>query len=245
MHFHPPLLRAQMIRRYKRFLVDVTLASGETVTAHCPNPGSMQACQGEGWPVLLSHSDNPKRKLPYTLEMVHNGHCWIGIHTGRANALVREAIEAGTITELDGYEHITGEVRYGANSRIDLLLEGTRGRCYVEVKNTTLVDGAGAFMFPDAVTTRGRKHLRELTDMVAQGHRAVVVFLVQRADGEYFRPAHEIDPAFADALGAAAADGVEILAYCAEVTPTGIQVVAAVPCRIAQGLQDRSSHSSA
>lgn len=220
-----------MIRRYKRFLVDVMLDDGRAVTAHCPNSGSMRACQGEGWPVRLSLSRNPNRKLPYTLEMVHNGQCWIGVHTGRPNALVREAIEAGVITELAGYERITGEVRYGRNSRIDLLLEDAHGRCYVEVKNTTLVDGAGAFMFPDAVTVRGRKHLRELADMVAQGHRAAVVFLVQRTDGEYFRPAHEIDPAFADTLAEVSGQGVGILAYRAEVAPSGIEVVEPVPLR--------------
>lgn len=229
MRFDEPLVPGRMVRRYKRFLVDVTLDGGDAVTAHCPNPGSMRACQGEGWPVRLSLSRNPARKLPYTLEMVHNGDCWIGVHTGRANALVREAIAAGRIAGLGGYERITGEVRYGRNSRIDLLLEGERGRCYVEVKNTTLVDGAGAFMFPDAVTERGRKHLYELADMVAQGHRAAVVFLVQRADGEYFRPAREIDPAFADALAEAAASGVEVLAYRAEVAPERIEVVEPVP----------------
>lgn len=231
MRFDEPLLAGRMIRRYKRFLVDVTLESGETVTAHCPNPGSMTACQGEGWPVRLSVSHNPRRKLPYTLEMAHNGVCWIGIHTGRSNALVREAIEAGAIPELTSFDRITGEVRYGRNSRIDLLLEGADGRCYVEVKNTTLVDGAGAFMFPDAVTTRGRKHLEELVAQVALGDRAAVVFLVQRSDGEFFRPAHEIDPAFAESLATAMAHGVKVLVYRAQVTPESIRVVAPVEIR--------------
>lgn len=235
MRFDVPLLEGRLIRRYKRFLADVTLADGEVVTAHCPNSGSMKMCVGEGWPVRLSRSDNPRRKLPYTLEMVHNGRCWIGVHTGRPNHLVLEAVRAGRIAELRGYASARSEVPYGRNSRIDLLLEDDARRCYVEVKNTTLIDGEGAFTFPDAVTVRGRKHLFELADRVEAGDRAVAFFLVQRADGDYFRPAHEIDAAFADALVEVAARGVEVLAYRAEVSPQAIELCERLPVRLRDG----------
>lgn len=229
MRFDTPLLAGRLIRRYKRFLADVVLEDGREVTAHCPNSGSMKACVGPDWPVRLSVSDNPRRKLPYTLEMVHNGRCWIGVNTMRPNHLVREAMLAGDVAELGGYEVVRNEVPYAGDSRIDLLLEGGRGRCFVEVKNTTLVDGDGHFIFPDAVTERGRKHLRALIRTVAGGDRAVAFFLVQRADALVFRPAEEIDPAFARTLREAVAAGVEVLAYRAEVSPERIQVVERLP----------------
>ena len=229
MRFDEPLLAGRLIRRYKRFLADVVLEDGREVTAHCPNSGSMKACVGPDWPVRLSVSGNPRRKLPYTLEMVHNGRCWIGVNTMRPNHLVREAVLAGTVPELAGYETVRGEVPYAGDSRIDLLLEGGGRRCFVEVKNTTLVDDDGHFIFPDAVTMRGRKHLQALARTVEGGDRAVAFFLVQRSDARVFRPAEEIDPAFAQALQAAAAAGVEVLAYRAEVSPERIQVVERVP----------------
>ncbi len=232
MRFPEPLLGGRLIRRYKRFLADVRLDDGAVVTAHCPNSGRMTACVGEDWPVRLSHSDNPRRKLPYTLEMVHNGQCWIGVHTGRANAVVREAIEAGSVPELSGYPTIRPEVKYGTGSRIDLLLASEAGQCFVEVKSTTLVDGRGAFLFPDAVTDRGRRHLHELRERAAAGDRAVVFFLVQRSDGDFFRPAAEVDAAFDRALREAVAGGVEALAYRAEVSPAGISVCEPVPVRL-------------
>lgn len=232
MRFDPPLLEGRLIRRYKRFLADVALVGGEVVTAHCPNSGSMKMCVGDGWPVRLSRALNPRRKLPYTLEMVHNGRCWIGVHTGRPNHLVLEAVHAGNIPELQGYISARLEVPYGRNSRIDLLLQDGERRCYVEVKNTTLVDGEGAFTFPDAVTVRGRKHLFELADRVEAGDRAVAFFLVQRSDGDYFRPAREIDNAFAEALVEVAARGVEVLAYRAEVSPQAIELRERVPVHL-------------
>lgn len=232
MRFSAPLLGGHLIRRYKRFLVDVRLDDGSEVTAHCPNSGRMTACIGEGWPVRLSQSDNPRRKLPYTLEMVHNGSCWIGVHTGRANAVVREAVEAGDVPELGGYDAIRPEVAYGRGSRIDLLLSRGSSRCFVEVKSTTLVDGRGAYLFPDAVTERGRRHLHELAEQAAAGDRAVVLFLIQRGDGAFFRPAVEVDPAFDRALRDAVAGGVEVLAYRAAVSPQGIAVRDRVAVRL-------------
>lgn len=232
MRFSQPLIPGRLVRRYKRFLADVVLEDGRQVTAHCPNSGSMKTCAGPDWPVMLSVSGNPKRKLPYTLEMLHNGVCWIGVNTMRPNHLVREAVAAGRIPELAGYERIRSEVRYAGRSRIDLLLEtGGAPDCYVEVKNVTLIDGQGCYTFPDAVTERGRKHLEALGEMLVQGHRAVVFFLIQRSDASVFRPADEIDPAFGAALRKVMAEGLEVLVYRAEVSPTGIDIVESVESR--------------
>jgi sugar fermentation stimulation protein A len=227
--FGQSLIAGRLLRRYKRFLADVALEDGRVVTAHCPNSGSMKTCVGLDWPAMLSRSDNPRRKLPYTLEMLHNGTCWIGVNTMRPNHLVREAVEQNAIAELAGYDSIRAEVPYAGDSRIDLLLENADQRCYVEIKNTTLIDGTGYYTFPDAVTVRGRKHLEALSRMVAEGHRAVAFFLVQRADAQAFRPADEIDPAFGETLRNAMAVGVEALAYRADVLPQGIEIVAPVP----------------
>jgi sugar fermentation stimulation protein A len=223
--FDQQLVLANLIRRYKRFLADVRLADGSELTVHCPNSGSMQACLGEGWPVLLSDSGNPKRKYRWTWELVHNGRCWIGINTHLANRLAIEAIAGGVIAELGGYESLKREVPYGRNSRIDILLERSDSQCYVEVKNVTLVDSAGRYAFPDAITTRGQKHLKELTDVVAAGDRGVILFVIQRSDGDIFVPADDIDPTYGALLRDAASSGVEVLAYRAEVEPTGIDLI--------------------
>ena len=224
MRFKEPLIEGTLIRRYKRFIADVALPDSTIVQAHCPNSGSMRTCLGEGWPVMLSDSHNPKRKLRYTWEMVHNGKCWIGINTHLANRIAEEAIRNGRITELTDYPELRAEVKYGQNSRIDLLLQRDGRLCFVEVKNVTLVEADGYYKFPDAVTTRGRKHLFELTEMVRQGHRAVMLFMIQRTDGTAFRPAAEIDPNYAQALRDAHQSGVEILPYLVEVTPEEITV---------------------
>ena len=229
MRFDHELIPGRLSRRYKRFLADVELEDGTTTTVHCPNSGSMRGCLGDGWPVLLSLSANPKRKHPLTWEMVHNGRCWIGINTHLANRLAVEAIESGTVTELAGYDALRREVAYGEASRVDILLERSRDRCFVEVKNVTMVDDRGRFAFPDAVTERGRKHLDELTGVVEHGHRAVMLFIIQRSDGDGFAPADEIDPKYGAALRRAFERGVEILAYRAEVTPPAITVVEPVP----------------
>ena len=223
-----PLFKGILLRRYKRFLADVRLENGEVVTAHCPNSGSMKGCQEPGSAVLLSRRDNPRRKLPYTWELVKADGVWVGINTQYPNRLVREAIEQGVVPELSGYRRIRNEVNYGRGSRVDLLLEGEQGLCYVEVKNVTLVE-SGRALFPDAVTLRGQKHLRELMEMVSQGHRAVIFFVVQRADGHILSPADEIDPVYGKLLREAVAHGVEALAYQARVTPREVVLSHRIP----------------
>lgn len=229
MKFNDPLIEGILLKRYKRFLVDVKLDDGKYVTAHCPNSGSMKTCKEPGWKILLSKSNNPTRKLKYTWEMVHNGKCWIGINTQIPNKIVKEAIENNTIPELSGYEKIKSEVKYGKNSRIDILLNGDKGRCYVEVKNVTLVEVDGFYKFPDAVTERGKKHLYELLEMVKVGYRAVMLFVIQRNDGTAFKPADHIDPEYARTLKEVHHQGVEILAYQADVSPTEIKLKSAIP----------------
>lgn len=229
MEFPEPLLTGTLLRRYQRFLADVRLDSGEVVTAHCTNTGSLRTCSKPGWQVALSRAHNPNRKLAYTWELVHNGSIWIGINTHLANHLAEEAIRAGWIPELAGWPQLERERRYGENSRIDLLLRRGDRLCYVEVKNVTLLGDDGCVCFPDAVTERGRKHLGELGRMVAAGHRAVMLYVVQRADGTHFRPARDIDPAYADALVEAMAAGVEAVAYQARVSLAGIELKAPLP----------------
>ena len=216
MKFDPPLEQGILLRRYKRFLADVELPGGEILTVHCPNTGSMKNCVVPGTPCWFFRSDNPKRKLPATLEITTTPLGWLaGVNTGRTNSLVREAIANGTVTELAGYDSVRGEVRYGAeNSRIDLLLQGDgRPDCYVEVKNVTLETGEGLITFPDAVTARGTKHLRELTAMVRNGHRAVLLYCVQHSGATRAGPADDIDPLYCATLREAIAAGVEVLAY--------------------------------
>lgn len=222
MKLPPELVSGILLRRYQRFLADVQLASGEVVTAHCPNTGSMKGCNLPGSPVLLSVSDRPGRKYPHTWELVFSGG-WIGINTALPNRLVEEAIGNGTITELQGYPLLRREVPYGTNSRVDLLLDGDRGRCYIEVKNVTLVEG-GRALFPDAVTLRGQKHLCELEEVVRRGDRGVIFFVVQRGDADSVAPADAIDPEYGRLLRRAVTFGVEALAYRAEVTPGAITV---------------------
>ncbi|HJV66157.1 MAG TPA: DNA/RNA nuclease SfsA [Geomonas sp.] len=213
-----PLYQGTLLRRYQRFLADVRLDDGSLVTAHTPNTGSMKGCAVPGNRVLLSKSNNPGRKYPHSWELVQADGVWVGINTQLPNHLVREGIEKGIVRELAGYHLIRGEVPYGTGSRIDLLLSGAAGHCYVEVKNVTLVEN-GSALFPDAVSARGQKHLRELMEMVRQGHRAVNFFVVQRADGERLSPADAIDPGYGAQLREAARAGVELLAYRAVVTP--------------------------
>lgn len=268
MIFTAPLLHGKLIRRYKRFLADVELndpvpaptaqipegpqesenqdSNPNMVTAHCPNSGSMKGLLTPGNPVMISRSDNPRRKLKYTLELIKVGNNWVGVNTSRPNHIVHEAIVAlndkshvwkdgeleGPVHGLAGYESIAMERKYGENSRIDILLEDPKlGRCYVEVKNVTMAEGDTA-MFPDAVTARGTKHLRELTQMVAQGHRAVMFYLVQREDCRQFVPARHIDPLYATTLAEAHAAGVEALCYSCKVSPDGIWLAEPLPITI-------------
>lgn len=225
MRFPAPLLEGRLLRRYQRFLADVDTAAG-IVTAHCPNTGSMQGCAEPGMRVWLSPATNPARKLAWTWELVEAlPGVVVGMHTGRSNALVREAIEAGRVPELAGYATIRPEVKYGEGSRIDLLLTAPgRPDCYVEVKNVTAAVAGRIGYFPDAVTTRGTKHLREMSAMVAAGHRAVLVFCVQRGDVDCVRPADHIDPVYGRTLREALAAGVEVIALGARVSPAGIEL---------------------
>lgn len=230
MKFTHPLVPGILIQRYKRFLADVTTAGGVTVTASCPNTGSMLGLTKPGSKVWLSESDSPTRKYRHTWEMIEadlgTGPHLVGINTGRPNALVTEAIENGTITELAGYPMLRREVKYGLNSRIDVLLSGGSDNrdCYVEVKNVHLMRENGLAEFPDSKTERGAKHLRELANMVREGHRAVMVFLVQRSDAQRFKLSGDIDPAYAAAFHEAAASGVEMLCYKCQLSPTEIAV---------------------
>ena len=232
MHFDPPLISGKLIKRYKRFLVDIQLDSGKAITAHCPNSGSMKSCKTPGWDVMVSSHDNPKRKFMYTWEMVHNGECWIGINTGIPNKIAVEAVQEGRIPELQGYTDIKREVPYGINSRIDLYMYREKEICYVEVKNVTLVEDDDNYYFPDSVTTRGRKHLYELIEMSKQNHRAVMLFIIQRSDGKIFKPAAHIDPDYASSLKEAQARRVEILVYRAEVNPEKIEIQEAIPWQL-------------
>lgn len=234
MRFPSPLIRGRLVQRYKRFLADVILDSGEAITAACPNTGSMLGLAAPGSTVWLSRSRSETRKYPHTWEMVEadlgHGPALVGINPMHPNKLVAEAIEMGSIDPLAGYGSLRREVKYGQSSRIDLLLEDEhKGRCYVEVKNVHLMRIAGSAEFPDSVTTRGAKHLGELAAMVAQGHRAVMVYLIQRSDAERFSISGDLDPAYLDAFATATQAGVEAIAYRCRLSAEDIIVDKAVP----------------
>lgn len=229
-----PLYRGRLVKRYKRFLADVVLDDGTALTAHCPNPGAMTGVAAPGSIVWLSKSDNPKRKLAFTFELIEVDGQLVGVNTNHPNAVVTEAVIAGQIPELGGYGAHRREVKYGENSRIDLLLsDPDRGLCYVEVKNVHLKRQRGLYPgaaeFPDSVTKRGAKHLAELAAMVAAGHRAVSVYLVQRMDCDGFSLADDIDPAYAAAFKHAAMRGVETLVLTAKITTDEITVDGRLP----------------
>ena len=230
MEFPDPLVRGRLIRRYKRFLADVELDGGEVVVAHCANPGSMLGLAEPDMEVWLSPSRNPARKLKYTWELTTvDGHL-VGINTAWPNALVEEAVRAEKVDELAGYQGLRREVRYGRNSRIDLLLESPdQPPCYVEVKNVHLKRGPEAAEFPDSVTKRGTKHLGELIDMAASGARAVMVYLVQRADCTRVEIAADIDPEYDQALRSAVNSGVEALCYSCKVGRKAIELERRLP----------------
>jgi len=235
--FSSDLIPATLVRRYKRFLADVTLVGNDQlITVHTPNTGTMLDCAEPGSRVWLQDSGNPARKyrLGWELSTSETG-TLIGVNTHFANQLVREGIETGVISELQGYQALRQEVRYGQEgSRIDLLLQHTaRPVCYIEVKNVTLVQNERVAAFPDAVSHRGTKHLRELAYLVRQGYRAVLLFCVQRGDADVVEPAREIDPAYADTLHMAVKQGVEVLAYRARVTTSEIRLQTHLPFRLA------------
>lgn len=234
MHFPESLREGRLIRRYKRFLADVAFADGTAATAHCGNPGSMRGLAEPGSRIWLAPNRNPKAKLAWRWEIASQDDVAVGINTARANALVEEALAAGAIPALSGYETIRREVRYGRASRIDFLLESPdKPPAYVEVKSVTLrrPDGPNpnAAEFPDAVTARGTKHLGELAAMARTGARAVMLYLAQRADCAYFALAGDIDPAYAAAFERARAAGVETLAFACRVDARAIALDRPLP----------------
>jgi sugar fermentation stimulation protein A len=234
MKFAAPLIPATLVRRYKRFLADVTLPDGETITAHVANPGAMLGLATPGARVWLAKSDSPARKLAHSWELIEadfgTGPELVGINTGRPNALVAEALAADAIAELRGYATIRREVKYGRQSRVDFLLEAPeRPPCYLEVKNVHLMRASGLAEFPDSVTARGARHLDELADMVAQGNRAVMLFLIQIGSTQRFGLARDIDPRYAAAFDRARAGGVEAIAYRCRIAGDGIALTETVP----------------
>jgi len=225
----PSLINGRLIKRYKRFLADIELETGEKVTAHCPNSGSMKGCAIPGSQVWLSESDNPKRKYKYTWELIKVPGTLIGINTQVPNKLVKQAIENDLIKELSGYDRVIAEVKTSSHTRLDLLLEKVSGeKCYVEIKNCTLVE-EGIAMFPDAVTTRGQKHLDELDHLVSLGHRGVIFFLIQRMDAKAFKPAAMIDKIYAEKLRNVIKNGVEIVVRDTVISPPIIRLGNTVP----------------
>jgi len=251
MDFPQPLRRGVLVARYKRFFADVVLDDGTEVTAHCPNPGAMLGLNMPGLSAWVSRSDDPKRKLAHTLELVEADGGLVGVNTMHPNRLVAEALAADAIPELTGYATHRREVKYGVNSRVDFLLEAPgRAPCWLEVKNDTpfynarlkpdhkvwlevknvhLMRTPGLAEFPDCVAARSLKHLRELEAMVAEGDRAVVLFVVQRTDCHAFKACHELDPAFASGLKRVADAGVEVLVYACAVETGGVKITHAIP----------------
>ena len=227
MQFLKPLVHGKLIKRYKRFLSDVELDSGEIVIAHCTNSGSMKTCIEEGAEVYLTHVDDPKRKTKYTWEMIRINGDWIGINTGIPNVLVYEAIRDQQIEGLNTYIEAKREVSF-EDSRFDIFAKNDYEECFIEVKNVSMKVGDYA-RFPDAVTTRGKKHLETLIRVKESGMRAVMFYVIQRSDVSVFGPAYDIDPKYAEALKKAVANGVEVFAYQATVTPKGIDLVKQLP----------------
>jgi sugar fermentation stimulation protein A len=228
--YDTPLVAGRLVQRYKRFFADVEIGRGkhrQTVVAHCANPGSMRTCAEPGGPVWLLPAASPKRKLAWTWELAETGGAMICVNTARGNQLVAEALAAGVVTELTGYDEIRREVDAG-DSRLDFGLTRRRGerdeRCFVEVKTVTMDAGHGTAAFPDSVTTRGARHLDELIALRRQGHRAVLLFCAARADAARVRPADDIDPAYGAALRRAAGAGVEVLAYRCAIDTTGMRL---------------------
>ena len=233
MRFETPLIPARLLRRYKRFLADCRLEDGSEITAHIANPGSMLGMAEPESRIWLEPNEDPKRKLKYAWRLIeHESGAFIGVDTGVPNRVLRAALETGQVGGLEGYETVRPEVKYGEKSRIDFLLAGAARRdCYVEVKSVTLSRSPGLAEFPDSVTARGAKHLAELAAMVRQGHRAVMLYLVQRTDAEVVTLASDIDPAYAAAFASARAAGVEVLALGCRITPEEITLGAPLPFR--------------
>ncbi|MEM9332368.1 MAG: DNA/RNA nuclease SfsA [Pseudomonadota bacterium] len=233
MQFDPPLIKTRLIKRYKRFLADVEMPDGSVQTVHCPNPGSMLGLTEPGNIAWISDSKNPKRKLRYTLELLEVGGVTVGVNTNHPNRLAREAIEAERVPGLAPYETLKTEVKYGKNSRIDILLENSQSKnTFVEVKNVHFLRASDIFEFPDSVTARGAKHLDELADQVRDGNRAVMLYIIQRSDGNRMKLASDLDPKYAQAFKRAHEAGVEAIALRCNVTPLSINAVDPIPFEI-------------
>ena len=228
MQFSTKLNEATLIRRYKRFLADVKCPDGSEMTIHCPNSGSMRSCSDPGSPICYSTSDNPKRKYPHTLEMVQVNATWVGVNTSLTNRIVAEAFTNGRIDEFQNFDSLKQEVKTSDGNRLDLMLISGDQEIYIEIKNCSLVENSCA-RFPDAVTSRGTKHLKELIRLAEQGHTGVILYLVQRLDADRFEPAADIDPLYARTLVEAHSKGVIILVYQAEVTPLSIEITRSLP----------------
>ena len=232
----PPLTDGHIIKRYKRFLADVELSAGEVVTVHCPNTGSMSGCWKPGAPVQISYSDNPRRKLPWTLERVDMGQGWIGVHTGRTNPVIEEALLAGKLAPFSDYSEVRREVSHqsqGVRSRFDFMLPGEdRQDVWIEVKNVTLWEQQ-SLCFPDAVTTRGRKHLQHLAQLCEAGQRGVMIYALNRPEGDYFKPADHIDPEYGQVLRQVVEkSGVELMALRIGHSDKAMRVTGEVPIRL-------------
>ncbi len=227
MNFNKPLIHGTLIKRYKRFLADVKLDSGEIITAHCTNSGTMRSCLEDNAEVYLTPVDDPKRKTKFTWEMIKINGDWVGINTGNPNKLAFDAVKNGEIEKLKGYTEVKREVKF-EDSRFDVMAQNEHEACFIEVKNVTLKEGNYA-RFPDAVTTRGKKHLETLIRVKEQGMRAVMLYIIQRMDVDTFAPAKEIDPEYAKTLKKAHEKGVEIIPVLAEVTPGKIELVKEIP----------------
>ena len=230
MEFSFPLIHGRLIKRYKRFLADVKLGNGEVVTAHCTNSGSMKSCLEENGEVYLSPVNDPKRKTQFTWEMIKINGSWVGINTNNPNQLAFDAISLGHIDKLKGYTDVSREVKFG-DSRFDVMAKNSFETCFIEVKNVTLKEGIYA-LFPDAVTTRGKKHLETLMRVKQEGMRAVMLYIIQRMDVEIFAPDKAIDPDYAKTLKKAYENGVEIIPLQAKVSPTSIEIVGELPFEV-------------
>lgn len=227
MNFESSLVQGKLIKRYERFLADVVLNNGTVVTAHCTNSGSMKSCIEPNAEVYLTHHANTNRKTKYTWEMIKINQNWVGVNTNIPNQFAFSAISAGQIPELNGYNLVEKEKTFH-NSRFDIKLSSEKETCFVEVKNVTYKEGEYA-LFPDAITTRGKKHLDDLIIARKEGYRAVMLYIIQRIDVDIFGPAYNIDKIYANTLKKAYNDGVEILAYQLKVMPEGISIYKKLP----------------
>lgn len=235
MQFPQPLVRGRLVQRYKRFFADVVLDDRTETTAHCPNPGAMLGLNEPGMGVWLSRSDDPKRKLAHTLELVEADGGLVGVNTTNPNRLVAEALAKNLIAEVAGYESVRREVKYGANSRVDFLLESPdRPPLWLEVKNCHFRRDGTLAEFPDCVAARSLKHLKELSNEVAKGARAVQLFVIQRTDCEAFEACHDLDPAYAAGLRDASDQGVEVLCYACDISPEEVRIARRIPWRSAR-----------